>query len=130
MSSSPPAPRRPLVSIVDDDAAMRAALSDLLDSAGCEPRAFSSSEQFLGSDAADASDVIVTDIQMGGLDGLALLTHLRDVLRSPVPVIVITALADEDLKRRAKAGGSFAFLRKPFDPENLLRQVRSAAASR
>jgi FixJ family two-component response regulator len=120
--------RGPIVSIVDDDAGMRTSLTDLLDSVGCQSRCFDSSEQFLSCDAAQTSDLVITDIQMGKLDGLGLLNHLRNTLGSSVPVIVITALTDEELQHRAAAEGCFAFLRKPFDPDTLLCHVKEAVA--
>ena len=117
-----------MVSVVDDDAAMRASLTDLLDSVGCQSMAFDSCEHFMGSDALTTSDLVITDIQMGKLDGLGLLTRLREILPSPIPVIVITALTDERLERRAAAQGCYAFLRKPFNPDTLLGFVREAMA--
>ena len=87
-TSVPSSPRRkPIVSVVEDDAALRASLTDLLDSAGCQSIAFDSSEHFMNSDALTTSDLIITDIQMGKLDGLGLLNRLREILPSPVPVI-------------------------------------------
>lgn len=118
-------PRKPIVSVVDDDSAMRAAVKDLLDSSGYWSRSFESAEQFIASDASDASAVVIADIQMGKLDGLDLLAWLS-TNRELVPVILITALTDERLEQRAIGGGCFAFLRKPFDPETLLRHVRNA----
>lgn len=121
--------RKPIVSVVEDDSAMRAALTDLLDSAGCQSHAFASSEEFMESDIASTSDVVITDIQLGKIDGLELLRRLRTALQIPVPVIVITALTNETLERHAVAEGCYAFLRKPFDPETLLRHVKAAIAS-
>mgnify|MGYP002622899728 CR=1 FL=1 len=118
--------RKPVVAIVDDDPAMRASLVDLLDSAGCLSMAFDSAEQFMAADAARTIDLVITDIQMGQIGGLDLLVRLRAILPVPVPVIVITALPDERLERRAVTSGCFAFLRKPFDPETLLGYVRAA----
>ncbi|PSJ40702.1 response regulator transcription factor [Allosphingosinicella deserti] len=119
---------RPIVSVIDDDAAMRAALTDLLDSLGCQSQAFGSSELFLSAEEALSSDLVITDIEMGPLDGLGLLKRLGEILAQPVPVIVITALSDERLERRAAAEGCFAFLRKPFDPDRLIAHVRNAVA--
>lgn len=118
--------RKPVVTVVDDDPATRASLTDLLDSAGYRSEAFESGEQFIASTAVGTSDLIITDIQMGPLDGLELLDRLRKILPLPVPVIVITALTDERLESRAVTSGCFAFLRKPFDPESLLGHVKAA----
>ncbi len=107
---------------------MRKALTDLLDSVGCEAAAFESGEQFLTSGVVDACRVVITDIQMSKIDGLSLLDHLREVWQTPLPVIVITALTDRGLEHRALAKGCYAFLHKPFNPEILIDHVRGALA--
>ncbi|MCF6371355.1 response regulator [Rhizobium halophilum] len=119
--------RRTIVSVVEDDAAMGAALRDLLNSAGCEAIVFERGESFIRSGAASNCDVIITDIELAGFDGLQI---LGAEAIGKVPVIVITALTDHFLERRAVDRGCFAFLRKPFDPAILLEHVRQAAASR
>lgn len=124
--TSGPTQKAPVVSVVEDDPAMRAALTDLLDSAGCSTRAFASGEQFMSSDAPSTSDVVITDIQLAKLNGLEIVRRLREMTSSP-PVIVITALTDEQLERRAIEDGCYAFLRKPFNANALLQHVRSAA---
>ncbi|MHA7778044.1 response regulator transcription factor [Roseibium sp. M-1] len=118
--------RKSLVSVVDDDAAMRAALVDLLDSAGWDSIGYSSGEKFIESGATQTSDVIITDIQMQEINGLDLLDLLKERYCPRVPVIVITALTDEGLERQAIARGCYAFLRKPFSPEVLLGYVQDA----
>lgn len=116
------------VAIVEDDRAIRAALVDLLDSAGYCSTGFESGEAFLDADAARSCDVVITDIQLGGRDGLELLALLRETPGRKLPVIVITALTEESLEERATARGCHAFLRKPFDPDILIGHVRDAVA--
>lgn len=118
--------RKAVVSIVDDDNAMRAALTDLLDAAGYRPQAFSSGEDFMASPDALSSDVVITDIQMKEMDGLALMARLREVAPKPLPVIIITARQDESLEASAIAQGCHAFLRKPFEPDALVNHVIAA----
>lgn len=118
--------RRPVISVVEDDNAMRAALIDLFDAAGYRPQAFASGEDFIASPDALASDVIITDIQMKDLDGLALMAKVREMAPRPLPVIVITAGQDESLEALAIAQGCHAFLRKPFDPDTLVNHVMAA----
>ena len=91
------APRAPVVAIVDDDPAIRSALSRLARSLGYAPAHFAGAEPLLkvADDAGIA--VVVTDVQMPGLSGLDLLRLLR--------------------LRRALASGAFAYLAKPFDAE-------------
>lgn len=119
--------RKTIVSIVEDDAAMRDALTDLLNSAGFEAIGFKRGEIFIRSGFARSCDVIITDIQLAGFDGLEL---LGAEIAFQVPVIVITALTDPLLETRAESRGCFAFLRKPFEPAALLRHVVAAAALR
>lgn len=116
-----------VVAVVDDDPAMRAALVDLLDSAGFSAFAFDGADQFIASGHAERSDVIITDIQMPERSGLDLLRILKANLRLCPPVIVVTALTDGALEGQAMNEGCFAFLRKPFDPETLLGHIKTVA---
>jgi FixJ family two-component response regulator len=115
---------QPIVSVVDDDAGFLNSLVDLIESAGYRAYKFSAAEDFLSSGAAHFSDLLITDVQMGGMDGLALMDAIA-ALRQ-LPVIVITAHPEKELRRRAIAKGCAAFLSKPFDPGILLSQVEAA----
>lgn len=117
----------PIVSVVDDDGALCDALADLFDAAGYRTRKFNDAEGFLSSGAAQGSSVLITDIQLDGMDGLALMTIVAD-LAQRLPVIVITGRPEEEFRRRANAQGCAAFLRKPFDPVSLLGHVEAALA--
>ena len=76
-------------------------------------------------------DVVLLDVMMPGISGLDVLGCLRaDVALSQVPVIILTAASDPDLKSRAFAAGATDFLGKPFDIEELLARVRNAATIR
>lgn len=125
--SSPLSLPKLVVGVIDDDPAMRAALVDLLDSAGFATRTFDSSDAFMASGAAERSDVIITDIQMPGSSGLDLLQTLKATMRLCPPVIVITALTDQALEGQAVKHGCHAFLRKPFDPQTLLGLIDTVA---
>jgi FixJ family two-component response regulator len=113
-----------VVSVVDDDAAIRDALADLFDSVGYRTCTFENAESFLDSPAAETSRVLITDIQMQGMDGLALLAQVAG-FRRHLPVIIITGKPDTELQRRAHESGCAAFLRKPFDSAQLLEQVQA-----
>ncbi|WP_421579938.1 response regulator [Shinella sp. M31] len=67
---------------------------------------------------------------MGEMDGLARMARLGEMTSRPTPVIVITAVADEVLRTRAKAQGCYAFLLKPFDAEAPLKHVLDAIGDR
>jgi FixJ family two-component response regulator len=114
----------PIVSIVDDDASFLESIVDLIESAGYRVYKFSTAEDFLSSDATQFSDLLITDIQMGGMDGLALMDAIAGLRR--LPVIVITARPEKEMRRRAVAKGCAAFLTKPFDPLTLLSHVEAA----
>lgn len=88
--------------------------------------AYPDGESFLSSPSALASDVVITDIHMPGMDGLALMDRLKELSRKPIPVIVITANTDERIKTAARRKGCFAYLRKPCDPSVLVASVHQA----
>ena len=103
-----------MISIVDDDIWVREATADYLRSRGYPVAAFASAEDFLQSDDLDRTTCVVIDIQLPGLSGIDLQRQLRASGRT-MPVIFITALADDDVRARAMGAGAVAFLRKPFE---------------
>jgi FixJ family two-component response regulator len=118
-------PAGPLICIVDDDESMLRAVLALLRSAGYEAQGFPSAEDFLASGMAPSSACVITDIQMPGLSGFALMDQL--VARQlTVPVIMITARHDPGLEGRALASGAACFLRKPFEADALIGCLESA----
>jgi FixJ family two-component response regulator len=113
------------VAIVDDDELMRGALQGLLKEAGLPARAFASGEEFLTSGAQHLSSCLIADIRMPGMSGLDLQARLKaEQIR--IPIIFITAFADERMRTQALRAGAMDFLAKPFDDEVLLRSVRAA----
>ena len=123
--------RQPLISligVIDDDEFMRDALSRLLRSAGYKCAAFSSSQEFLDSGPAE-TDCLLLDIQMPGLNGLELQAKLREMDRG-IPVIFVTAKADNEARARALRQGAAAFFPKPFNDDALLGAIQSAMQNR
>ena len=123
--------RQPLISligVIDDDEFMREALSRLLRSAGYKCAAFSSSQEFLDSGPAE-TDCLLLDIQMPGLNGLDLQAKLREIDRA-IPVIFVTAKADNEARARALQQGAAAFFTKPFNDDALLGAIQSAMQNR
>ena len=114
----------PVVSVVDDDAPFLDSLADLFESAGYKTYKFCGASDFLNSGAAQISNVLITDIEMSGIDGLTLMDMVAKV--SDIPVIVITGQQEKELLQRATSKGCAAFLRKPFDPASLLCHVEEA----
>jgi FixJ family two-component response regulator len=70
-------PHKLIIAVIDDDPAIRDALSSLIRSSGYRVRLFASAEQFLRENAALPADCIITDIQMPGMNGLELQRRLR-----------------------------------------------------
>lgn len=114
-----------LVSVVDDDAAMRESTSALIRSFGFEAGAFASAEAFLASPDKNRTACLILDLWMPGLSGMELQQHLAKE-NARLPIIFITAHADNDQERKAMAAGAVAFLRKPFRDDALLNALRTA----
>ncbi|MBV8186769.1 MAG: response regulator [Alphaproteobacteria bacterium] len=104
----------PVVSIVDDDESVRTAMSSLLRSLGYKTCIFASAEAFLSSPRLHDTSCLIVDVQMPGMTGLDLQADLN-VCRPSLPVIFITGLPEERLRRRAKASGAVGFFSKPVD---------------
>lgn len=115
------------VSIVDDDAEVRAATASLVRSIGLNARTFGSAEEFLASPGLEETDCLVVDVHMPGMSGLELQGALKPLGRS-FPVIVMTGRASEDLRAQAIANGAAAFFEKPFDIEAFLACVEASCS--
>jgi len=119
------AEREPQVWIVDDDESLRWVLEKVLRQADMRTRSFERAEPLLDALIDEEPDVLLTDIRMPGMDGLALLERLSS--RHPkLPVIVMTAHSDLDHAVAAYRGGAFEYLPKPFDLDELVQLVRKA----
>ena len=108
-----------MISIVDDDAWARSGLTDLILSLGYEVRAFESAEHFLQAGGIDDTACLITDLNMPGLSGLDLQTHLRRHGHR-TPVIFVTAYPSDNHRARALADGAVGFLTKPLDEKSLI----------
>jgi len=120
--------RNPVISIIDDDASVRAALGSLVRSLGYTVRTFESVESFLDSRDMAETSCIVTDIHMPGMSGLDLQSQLRTA-GFAIPTVLITAFPEEHLRVRAEAGGAIGFLAKPFDGKAMVRLLKSVVGS-
>jgi FixJ family two-component response regulator len=117
-----------IVSIIDDDASVRAAMEDLVNALGLMAYAFDSAEAFLSSPQIDTTSCLIADIQMPGMNGLELQSELLAQGRDRLPIIFITAFPERGIRERAEAAGAFAFLEKPFDGNALVGFLRAALA--
>jgi FixJ family two-component response regulator len=114
-----------LISIVDDDDALRNSLDDLIRSIGFRTQGFPSAEAFLSSNQVHDTACLILDVRMAGMNGLELqrqlvATHCR------IPIIFITSHEDDDARKRALEAGAVAYLYKPFREEELLNAIDAA----
>jgi FixJ family two-component response regulator len=114
-----------LVSVVDDDESVRESLPDLLRACGFASKAFSSAEEFLGSDVVDQTRCLILDIAMPGMTGLDLQRELT-LRRQEIPIVFITAYGDETVRSRALEAGAVEVLFKPFSEMALLDAIDAA----
>jgi DNA-binding NtrC family response regulator len=118
-----------LILLIDDDESLRRVTGHNLEGAGFAVRLAASGRQGLELFKAENFDLVITDIQLGDLDGLAVLAAIKE--QAPeTPVIVITAFGSIDLAVRAMQEGAFTFITKPFDRETLRLACRKALEMR
>jgi two-component system, LuxR family, response regulator FixJ len=117
-----------IVYVIDDDSGLRDSLEFLLGSAGFSVRLFDSAEAFLAAPPSLAEGCIVTDIRMQHVDGIALLSQLREAGHN-IPVIIMTGHGDVPLAVKAMKLGAIDFLEKPFDGDSMVEAVRSTLAT-
>jgi FixJ family two-component response regulator len=121
--------RNLVISVVDDDESVRRTTKLLIESFGFTAALFESAEDFLRSDLLPKTSCLIQDVQMPGMNGLQLQSHLT-AAGYDFPIIFITAYDDNDVRARAFEAGAVAFLLKPFSDELLLKTIRSAFAQR
>lgn len=112
--------------VVDDDQSVRWVLEKALKQADMETRMFERAEHLLEALNDSEPDVLITDVRMPGMSGIALLTRLQSSHPS-LPIIVITAHSDLDNAVAAYKGGAFEYLPKPFDIDEAVELVHKAA---
>jgi FixJ family two-component response regulator len=115
----------PVVLILDDDPALRASLSDLLNSMQLQVRAFGSVQDLLQSKFPAGPSCLVLDVRLPGLSGLDLQAELAKI-NNAVPIIFITGHGDVPMSVRAMKAGAVDFLTKPFRDLELLDAVAAA----
>jgi len=113
------------VFIVDDDEAIRDALSWLLQSRGVEAQGFESAETFLNQWTPDMGGCLLLDIRMSGMSGLDLFDRLREV-QARLPVIFLTGHGDVPMAVGALKKGARDFVEKPFNDNDLVDRVIEA----
>jgi len=113
---------KPSVFIVDDDASVRDAISNLLESVGLQAETFGSADEFMAARRANAHGCLVLDVMLPGTRGL----EFQEVLKQAgitIPIIFITAHGDIPMTSKAMRAGAIEFLAKPFPKEDLLAAI-------
>jgi FixJ family two-component response regulator len=113
---------RAMIYVIDDDESVRKAFKRLLRSVDLEAETFSSAEEFLKNPKPNKNACIIIDIRMPGLTGLDLQRRLK-ALGIRIPVIVISASDDIQVREEARELGAVAFFRKPIDDQALLDAI-------
>jgi len=115
----------PTVFVIDDDAAMRAAIRGLLKSVSLPSESYGTAEEFLRSKRSDGPSCLVLDVSLPGVNGLDFQRQLADAgIR--IPIIFITGHGDIPMTVKAMKSGAVEFLTKPFQDEDLLDAIRQA----
>ncbi|MDQ2913929.1 MAG: response regulator [Chloroflexota bacterium] len=117
--------RRPSVLVVDDKASNRELLEAHLDKLGYEVRQAADGIEALDAVAEREPDLILLDIDMPRLDGIAVCHKLKaHPVRRLIPIVLLTASGDHDVRLRGLAAGADDFLNKPFDARELLVRTK------
>jgi two-component system, LuxR family, response regulator FixJ len=116
------------IHIVDDDPAVRDALSVVFTLEGYSVCVFSNAADFLSNARCSAPDSVLLDVHMPGKSGLDVLKEL-DASGFPAPVFVISGQGDIPMAVRAIKDGAFDFIEKPFDADTVVRRVEEAIAA-
>ncbi len=126
-----PSEPRPCVLIVDDNTELATVMQLTLTRAGFEVHAVFSGYEALEWLGQRRPDVILLDLMLPGMNGFAVLRHLRanDTARE-LPVIVLTARTDDNSRRESQSAGADDYLTKPINTVKLIEHVRRALNSR
>ena len=109
---------------VDDSASIRQAIKIALSGEGYAVTEAVNGQDGLDKGSAGGFDLIVTDLNMPVMDGLAMIRELRKrPAGAGVPILFLSTESDEGIKQQAKAAGATGWITKPFKPEQLLAVV-------
>ena len=121
--------RKLKIAIVDDEPDMRESISQWLVLSGFETETYPSAEDALKVIGADWPGIVVSDIRMPGMDGIAFLKRLMG-LDSGLPVILITGHGDVPMAVEAMRIGAMDFMEKPFNPDKMTQLAKKATQMR
>ena len=117
------------IAIVDDEQDMRQSISQWLSLSGFDTETYASAEDALKAIGPDWPGVVVSDIKMPGMDGMAFLKRILG-LDSGLPVILITGHGDVPMAVEAMRIGAWDFLEKPFNPDKMTDLAKRATQAR
>ena len=110
---------------VDDSVSLRKLVASALKAAGHEVAEADSGQSALNVAQSTAFDLVISDLNMPGMDGLTLVSQLRKLASyRSTPILILTTEMDPQKKQAAKAAGATGWLVKPFDPVQLLATIR------
>src|SRR5579863_1364484 len=115
----------PTVFIIDDDAAVRESIQDLLESCGLRSESFGAAEEFLRGELPSGPSCLVLDVRLPGVNGLDFQRRLADA-GFQIPIIFITGHGDIPMTVKAMKSGAVEFLTKPFRDRDLLDAIHQA----
>jgi two-component system response regulator FixJ len=114
-----------VVHVIDDDAALRDGLKNLLEAAGYAVRLYVTAEEFLAAETEGAGGCVLIDVRLPGMSGREL-HRMINTMRLPFSVIIMTGHGDIPMAVAAVKEGAIDFVEKPFDPGTLLDSVHAA----
>lgn len=120
---------KPVVAIIDDEADMRTSIAQWLTLSGFKAETYESAEKAMKALGPEFPGVVISDIRMPGIDGMALLRRMQSV-DPALPIILITGHGDVALAVEAMRVGAYDFVEKPFDPERLADLAKRAYTQR
>ena len=124
-SHEPASLDEPIVLVIDDDASVRRALTNLFQSVGLKVGVFASAPEMLQDRLPDVPSCLVLDIRLPGLSGLDFQAELAKA-HIRIPIIFMTGHGDIPMSVRAMKGGAVDFLTKPFRDQDMLDAVATA----
>jgi DNA-binding response OmpR family regulator len=118
--------------IVDDSDSIRGMIQTLMTARGHEVEAVSTGAKAIDAALAQRPDAILLDVHLpGAFDGIEVCRTLRDAESTrSVPIIIISAMADDASKTRALEAGASAYYTKPFSPTALLKELEQQSVAR
>lgn len=115
----------PAIFVVDDDASVRDAISNLLESVGLRGETFASADEFLNAPRPEVPSCLILDVKLPGRNGLEVQEQMESI-GNRIPIVFITAHGDVPMTSRAMKAGAVDFLAKPFQKKALLDAVHQA----